>query len=148
MKINKFAHLTFEEFSKGYLLARKPRKSNYGDKEKIRQISKMPETPNKYVNWVGKRKVTPVLAQGDCGCCYSFATNGALESFYAIHVDNKTLPTFSKQYLVDCGPQLNNELKGCNGGDSKPAFEFFKAKGAVLEMNYPIKEERATVNLH
>ncbi len=37
------------------------------------------------VNWVAANRVTPVKDQGNCGCCWIFASISAIESASAIH---------------------------------------------------------------
>ena len=70
-------------------------------------------------DWRDKNVVTPVKNQGQCGSCWAFSTTGTLEGSFAI--TNKTLTSFSEQYLVDCSKNGNY---GCNGGEMTNALTY------------------------
>lgn len=53
----------------------------------------------------------PVVDQGNCGSCWTFATVAQLESVYKRNSNNYVM---SQQYLVDCSRDQPNN--GCNGG--------------------------------
>lgn len=69
----------------------------------------------------------PVKDQGECGSCWAFAANSALEGTVALQrgLKDDEVPHFSEQHLVDCTRRTkeNREMfgkdygnDGCNGG--------------------------------
>jgi hypothetical protein len=80
---------------------------------------------NFYYNYLGKSIVSPVKNQGNCGCCYAFATIGVIESAYYLSIGGfGNLKEFSVQQIIDC---TSSDVKiscnsskpshGCGGGD-------------------------------
>jgi hypothetical protein len=55
--------------------------SDDGDKYALPPANAVPDA----VNWVAANRVTPVKDQGNCGCCWIFASISAIESASAIH---------------------------------------------------------------
>mmetsp|Transcript_9467 Transcript_9467/g.7897 ORF Transcript_9467/g.7897 Transcript_9467/m.7897 type:complete len:93 (-) Transcript_9467:81-359(-) len=51
------------------------------------------------VDWRTEGVLNPIKNQGQCGSCWSFSANGALEAQYAIATGN--LLSFSEQQLID-----------------------------------------------
>lgn len=93
-------------------------------------------------DWRSSGKVTPIKNQSPCGACWSFSTNGAMESSLLIH--GKGTQNLSEQYLFDC----DNAGYTCNsGGWPEVASEYLKVggtykspqttSGAVLETAKP-----------
>lgn len=87
----------------------------------------------------------PVKQQGNCGSCWAFAANSALEG--AIAKKNGTSPVrLSEQQLVDCtlannarNQQLFGKdygLWGCGGGWMDTAWTFQKEQGIMLDSDY------------
>lgn len=77
-----------------------------------------------------KSYVNKIKDQGQCGSCWSFSANAALESEWAIQ--NGTLYSLAEQELVDC----DNHSHGCNGGLQTYAYNYYKKHFATLESNY------------
>jgi len=91
-------------------------------------------------------KMYPVKQQGNCGSCWAFAANSALEGTIAIA--NGSNPTrLSEQHLVDCtlgSSQFNKDLFGktyglwgCDGGWMNYAWKFQKEQGIMTDADYP-----------
>jgi len=64
----------------------------------------------KPVNWVTLGKVNAIKDQKQCGSCWAFSSNCALESEWAIKYG--TLYSLSEQQLVSC----DTSCYGCSGG--------------------------------
>jgi len=62
------------------------------------------------VNWVNTGAVAAIKDQGQCGSCWAFSTNCAVESSWAMYKGN--LYSLAEQLLVDC----DTGCYGCNGG--------------------------------
>jgi cathepsin L len=62
------------------------------------------------IDWVSLGYVNAVKDQGQCGSCWSFSANCALETEWAIKYG--TLYSLSEQELVSC----DTSCYGCNGG--------------------------------
>lgn len=74
--------------------------------------------------------------QGSCGGCYAFATIAFYE--WAFCKETGQLPKFSEQYVIDCGPVLE-ELEGCKQGIANTANLFTHRYGLELANYYPYK---------
>ena len=87
------------------------------------------------INWVTKDggKVTGVKNQGECGSCWAFAVNAAIESLYLIEKGEKL--DLSEQELVDCAPDMN-----CDGGWNDVTFKYIVENGITTESKYPYLE--------
>jgi cathepsin L len=133
MGLNKFSHLTFDEFKDAVHIggARAPnlRKGS----GKVHSAPKEGSNPAS-VNWVDAGAVTPVKDQGQCGSCWSFSTTGSVEGAY--YIKYKDLQSFSEQQLVSC--DTGGGDMGCNGGWMDDAFTFIKKNGGITtEAAYP-----------
>jgi len=91
------------------------------------------QSQDQSINWVQAGKVTPVKDQGDCGSCYAFSGNTALESAIAI-AENSAPVHISEQEIVDCSSNYGNQ--GCNGGLEVNNYEY-QMGGAVSASSYP-----------
>jgi len=90
------------------------------------------------IDWVAEGKVNAVKNQGQCGSCWSFSANCAMESRAA--VAGYPLVSLSEQELVDCSTGYGNH--GCNGGSMALAFEFAQQSGGLCsESSYPYKAQ-------
>lgn len=88
--------------------------------------------------------MTPVKDQGQCGSCWAFASNTALEGSLALSTGRAPL-RLSEQQLVDC--TLNDRkdedgrsywMGGCNGGWMSTSWEYQKgSNGFMTNADYP-----------
>merc|ERR1711963_742597 len=125
MSVNKFADLTDEEWQQRFM-----KRENL----KPRPVTKSQPTPGRpdYVDWREEGYVTPVADQGNCGSCWAFGSNGALEG--AIKKKTGELVNLSEQNLVDC----DSKSSGCNGGLEIWAWDYIIKNGGInLEEDYP-----------
>jgi C1A family cysteine protease len=108
--VNSLADLSPEEFRRTRLMKSLP----------YRAPSVYVETnvssPNTVVDWRTKGVVTAVKNQGNCGSCWAFSADEAVESFYAIKSGN--LQVLSVQQCAACTYSYN----GCNGGWPHDAY--------------------------
>lgn len=131
MGLNKFSHLTLEEFQETVHSGTKPPAlRRKGDKvhSAPSDMTAVPES----VDWSTTGAVTPVKNQGSCGSCWSFSATGGMEGAYWIKY--ATSVSFSEQEFVSC----DNVDNGCNGGWMDDAFAFAKKNGGICsESDYP-----------
>ena len=96
----------------------------------------------------------PVKDQGNCGSCWAFAANTAMEGAYAKKTGSAPMH-FSEQQLVDCTlttSSYNQELFGkdygiwgCDGGWMDLAWTFQNEQGIMLEGDYPYTSGNTSV---
>ena len=100
-----------------------------------------PNLSNTYpdeVDFREKNIIGPIEDQGKCGSCYSFATVAATESAYCLkNSGSRSFRKFSKQQMVDCGPNKTNYLRGCNGGVLESAYSYLREVGISEASDYP-----------
>merc|ERR1712060_715804 len=92
--------------------------------------------------------------QGNCGSCWAFAANTAMEGAYAKKTGTAPMH-FSEQQLVDCTlttSSYNQELFGkdygiwgCDGGWMDLAWTFQNEQGIMLEGDYPYTSGNTSV---
>jgi len=88
----------------------------------------------KSIDW-SQKYVSPVVEQGDCGACWSFAATGAVESAVAIK-NNKDIVNLSEQHLIDCIPPDYGNDK-CEGGIVRRTLQFIKEReGVCIDDDY------------
>jgi hypothetical protein len=79
-----------------------------------------------YFNWMdynGLDWTTSAKDQGNCGSCWNFAANGALESIIEIREGNPNLDIdLSEQYVLSCLSRSGS----CNGGYAYTAFKYMQ----------------------
>ncbi len=131
MGLNKYSHLTLEEFHEAVHLGgiKKPSLRKNG-KVHVATGASVPES----VDWVATKAVSEVKNQGQCGSCWSFSATGALEGAYYVATGDGT--SLSEQQLVSC--DTKGEDAGCNGGWMDAAFEWAQTNGGLCsEADYP-----------
>lgn len=124
--LNKFSHLTFEEFLEAVKIG--GTRAPYLRRQKSNTVHGAPtdvSTLPTSVDWTSKGAVTAVKDQGSCGSCWSFSAVGSLESAY--YLKYGSLKDFSEQELVSC--DINGADAGCNGGWMDDAFTFVQQNG-------------------
>jgi C1A family cysteine protease len=143
MGVNKFSHLTLEEFRDTVHLGaiRPPTlRSSSNVHEAPADMSAVPAS----VDWTTTGAVTPVKNQGSCGSCWSFSATGAMEGAYYVK-NGKAIPNtstgLSEQQLVSCD---TTDL-GCNGGWMDDAFDWAASNGGLCtEETYPYASSSGT----
>lgn len=133
LQLNKFSHMTFEEFkSKRLGFSKYTRNANVYSPPQAQAVRRRRATLPTSLNYTAMGYVTPVKNQGNCGCCWTFATTGALEGAY--FKKTGSLKSFSEQQLVDCTPVY----KGCDGGIASDGVAYINLKGGIAtEASYP-----------
>ena len=86
------------------------------------------------VDWRDEGAVTPIQDQGQCGSCWTFMTNGALEGAYKIAGGD--LFNLSEQQILDCATSSIGGY-GCDGGDINTGFSYLMSNNAINETDYP-----------
>jgi hypothetical protein len=136
MGVNKFTHLTFDEFVDvvglpGIHLNMALAATGAGATTVANDTIIVSDLPSE-VDWVSDGGVTPVKNQGQCGSCWSFSATGALEGAYFVKWGQ--LVSFSEQELVSCDTGDSQ----CNGGLMDNAFAWVKSNGGLAtESDYP-----------
>lgn len=97
--------------------------------------SKLP--PIDWRNHDGVSYVTPVLDQGECGCCYAFAATSVLEFWSKEDGFPKPL---SVQTAMDCTSDAGQPDAGCDGGLMEYVFEYGKNHPIPLSADFPFQE--------
>lgn len=126
--VNKFADLTWEEFSKAYL------------RQDVKIDPTEDHTPLTYPrigekDWFKEGKVSPVKDQGDCSDCFAF---GALSSFESALLIKHNKPILlSEKEVIDCSGSYGNS--GCKGGEMDQTFDYIIDHGINLQADYPYK---------
>jgi len=131
--LNQFSHLTLSEYKdKVHIGTTRPPPSS-SDAGLISEALSGTTTPAS-IDWQVAGYVSPVKDQGNCGACYAFAANAALESGVAISLGITAAPSLSNQEIVSCCSTTN----GCNGGWMTTVWSWIIANGGItLDTKYP-----------
>jgi len=87
------------------------------------------------VNWVEFGFRNPIINQGTCGSCYTFAAVAALEGQY--YIKHKQLIQLSQQELLDCTKPYGNY--GCGGGFQRSIYNYILANGIGYAASNPYR---------
>ena len=137
--VNQFADLTESEFSDfvksgGYVTDDSELRNGYGvSRVNCGVFASTTSTLPASIDWRSKNAVNAVKDQGQCGSCWSFSANAAMEGAWAIKTGQ--LVSLSEQQLVDCSISYGN--MACNGGLMDNAFSYAIDKGMCSEASFP-----------
>jgi C1A family cysteine protease len=136
--LNKFSDVTKEEFKKmhGYkdLPAGYKRgyKSFLGGKKSLKLGDEQCTSSGSVDN---SSHISGVKDQGQCGSCWAFGANGALEGAY--YDVNGTTIDLSEQLYLDCAYGFMGTLMGCNGGNHLLALGWTQNNGTQITSDIP-----------
>jgi len=129
--LNKFSHMTYEEFKAKYTGLKVPENYERVEREDLHTIQQQAA-----VDWRTQGAVNPVKDQGQCGSCWAFSATAAMEGIWKI--SGNTLQNQAEQQLVDCSAAFGNN--GCNGGWMDYAFKYIISVGGQMPTSaYPYK---------
>ena len=132
MAVNEFADMTFEEFSSK--LGLKPIKASYARSLNTAKFSR--KISNGAKDWRADGAVNKMKNQGQCGSCWAFSANAAIEG--SVQISTGKLLDLAESQLVDCAGDFGNY--GCNGGLMDSAFEYVLSNGGICATSeYPYK---------
>uniref|UniRef100_A0A0N5A141 Cathepsin L-like n=1 Tax=Parastrongyloides trichosuri TaxID=131310 RepID=A0A0N5A141_PARTI len=129
MKINEISDFTLSKYN--YRRGLKFNRTRFiinqdEDSRLLKNNVTIPES----IDWRKYNRVSPVQNQLDCGACWIFSGNGAMEAAYA--KKSGKLYSFSVQQVADCYGG-----KACNGGWMTTAFQYGKLRGLEVTEDYP-----------
>lgn len=110
---------------------------------KVRRSS----TPDDNFDWRkkdGNNWLTPVIAQGDCGSCYTIATVHMLTARNRIQMRNTSEPSFSISFPLFCS-EYN---QGCDGGYGFLQSKWSEDVGLVPAKCSPMTQDGAPAPCH
>ncbi|ALC40945.1 Cp1, partial [Drosophila busckii] len=135
--VNQFSDLTFEEFERLYLSKLNPYHNNTLEKSVFEPAEG--DVPDS-IDWRTKGAVTPVKDQGQCGSCWAFSANGALEGQW--YLKTSRLISLSEQNLLDCSTEKYGN-HGCNGGWPASALKYIIFnRGINADKTYPYEAKQ------
>ncbi len=103
------------------------------------------------IDWAAAGMVGPVKNQHvnntPCGCCWSFASTGVMETALLIAAgagtgggEGKETVSLSEQELIDCDRAPPFKDAGCDGGDFEGGIAYaIKTGGLTTEASYPYR---------
>lgn len=122
--LNEYSDMHDDEFNSimnGFV----PHTSSKSPKAKSHAVPHGAKIP-KSIDWRKKGYVTDVKNQKQCGSCWAFGSNGALEGAY--FRKHHKLISFSEQNILDC---VKKDQKQCYGGNFQMAWNYIKSHGGV-----------------
>jgi len=125
--VNKFSHLTEEEFVAAFTGGKPTESLPHMD-----TLSTSLDVAAA-LDWRTQGVVNPIKDQGQCGSCWAFSAAGTVESSYAI--SQGKLFSLAEQQLVDCSTEGGSD--GCNGGWEDKAMTHYSTHAACTESSYP-----------
>lgn len=153
LALNKFAHLSNEEFRQLYMSSPQP-----SDDERV-SVGEMPSIGASpvAVDWRNQSGVLqPVKDQGKCGSCWAFAAIASVESGFAISTGASI--SLSEQQLIDCDADCRNctanpsnpehRNGGCAGGFARWAFNYMENVSLCTEASYTYSGTDPQTNLN
>jgi C1A family cysteine protease len=157
--VNKFSDLSAEEFRELYLMPKAPADfvaQACLAKGVTKRFDASADALPTSINWVTQNRVSPVKDQGQCGSCWTFSTSGAIESAYAIKMNQDASKLLlSEQAIVDCSFNCSNVdpygsicNQGCNGGWPWAALtDVIRWGGLPTEDDYPYTAADGTCSI-
>lgn len=77
------------------------------------------------MDWRSQNVITSIKDQGDCGCCWTFATCALAESFLNIKKAADQKIDLAEQFFLRCTPEGD-----CDGGYIENALKVLISAGA------------------
>jgi len=141
--LNKYAHMSEDEFSARIFNSKMPNDFSYNSKvDSMLPLVSPHELAALPVSFDWRTHKPPVVTrvkdQGACGDCWAFSTTGNVEGQWALA--GHPLVELSEQNLCDCDHVCINNVcdSGCDGGLMANAFTYIiKNKGIDTEKSYP-----------
>lgn len=146
MGINKFADMTFDEYSDMFtpnetMRQRASERLNglqFNPSEIFRIRQKNLTLPLSF-DWRERGALTKVRDQRTCGACFALSTVGAIESH--LFIKTAKLIELSEQEILDCADESYNIFK-CAGGIAFRVFDYVKDKSGLSSFEeYPYDGE-------
>jgi C1A family cysteine protease len=85
------------------------------------------------VDWRGAGAASHVKNQQQCGGCWAFSANAAVEGAWYLATNKTQSLSLSEEQLIDCTPESN----GCDGGNPYYAWKYMSANGVCTQGSYP-----------
>ncbi|XP_060074759.1 procathepsin L-like [Ylistrum balloti] len=131
--INEYSDMSHEEINSRMHGYRESSFQMMNSKHEVKADMNEKDLP-KEVNWKAKGWVTPVGNQFQCGSCWAFTANGAVEGQH-YNVTGQLVP-LSSQNLMDCSDAEGNHA--CEGGTMIQSYKYIiKNKGVDTQTAYP-----------
>ena len=134
--INKFADMTGHEFDKIYV---NYDPVNYNERKSLKQVLSNNLTSEDDIDWrlVKNKYIHKVKDQLDCGSCWAFSTNAAVQSAWVTYNEQKlqkdiNAPDLSEQLLVDC----QTLSYGCKSGNVYKSMNYYMKNAPKFTKDY------------
>jgi len=137
--LNQFSDMTRAE--QNYFNGFKPLTPLQISQIPIAKLNVNPAALSTSVDWRNDACMPPVVNQGQCGSCWTFAATTNLE-FDSCALHSQCSPVLlSQQHLLDCDHSTQNGQpfnQGCNGGNAYYAWKYLAANGGQNTLaSYP-----------